>query len=288
MKTPVRYWNPLAAEAGGAWTVMEELDGKVRQLVLAADPETGHYTRLTEFLAGVDTAALGPQVHDYQEEIFIVDGDLYGRRSGPWLARGDYACRPPGEVHGPFRTENGCLVLEILVSGCASAVRPRRVGVMTGPMDAGTARGRPDTALILAAGLGSRLFAEAGLPKPLAEVGGCTLAERVVRGLADSIGIARFVVSTGHEAERVRRHFQTVAARAQVSVAFVGAEDWELGNGVSALAAAGQTGDRPFVLSMCDHLYDSALPSRLIEAPPVPPGAVARRRSQQGRRVRYR
>jgi len=26
---------------------------------------------------------------------------------------GDYASRPPGELHGPFRTEDGCLVLEI-------------------------------------------------------------------------------------------------------------------------------------------------------------------------------
>jgi len=30
-----------------------------------------------------------------------------------WLDKGDYASRPPGEVHGPFRTDEGCLVLEI-------------------------------------------------------------------------------------------------------------------------------------------------------------------------------
>ena len=146
----------------------------------------------------------------------------------------------------------------------------------------------PDTALILAAGLGSRLIAEAGLPKPLAEVGGRTLAEWVIRSLRDSIGIARFVVSIGHEAERVRRHFQAVAARTEVSVTFVGAEDWERGNGVSALAAAGATGDRPFILSMCDHLYDHALPARLIETPPSAPGAAARGRPQQRRSVRRR
>jgi hypothetical protein len=28
-------------------------------------------------------------------------------------ASGDYASRPPGEPHGPFRTDEGCLVLEI-------------------------------------------------------------------------------------------------------------------------------------------------------------------------------
>jgi len=26
---------------------------------------------------------------------------------------GDYASRPPGEAHGPFRTDEGCLVLEM-------------------------------------------------------------------------------------------------------------------------------------------------------------------------------
>jgi hypothetical protein len=30
-----------------------------------------------------------------------------------WLEKGDYASRPPGEPHGPFRTDEGCLVLEI-------------------------------------------------------------------------------------------------------------------------------------------------------------------------------
>jgi hypothetical protein len=27
--------------------------------------------------------------------------------------KGDYASRPPGEPHGPFRTNEGCLVLEV-------------------------------------------------------------------------------------------------------------------------------------------------------------------------------
>lgn len=30
-----------------------------------------------------------------------------------WLETGHYASRPPGELHGPLRTELGCVVLEI-------------------------------------------------------------------------------------------------------------------------------------------------------------------------------
>ena len=30
-----------------------------------------------------------------------------------WLETGHYASRPPGEVHGPFKTEHGCVVLEV-------------------------------------------------------------------------------------------------------------------------------------------------------------------------------
>jgi choline kinase len=126
----------------------------------------------------------------------------------------------------------------------------------------------PRTALILAAGLGSRLFPNTSLPKPLAQVHGLTLAEWVVRTLRDSIDIKRFVVSIGYEAETVSSHFRSVAKRSGVEVEFVTAPDWTKGNGASALAAAAALGDEPFVLTMCDHLYDHALPLRLVRGAP--------------------
>jgi len=33
------------------------------------------------------------------------------------FAPGTYACRPPGAVHGPFKLEGGCLLLEIHYCG---------------------------------------------------------------------------------------------------------------------------------------------------------------------------
>jgi hypothetical protein len=43
----------------------------------------------------------------------IVSDRLYDGAFDLWLEAGHYASRPPGEVHGPFRTEVGCVVLEV-------------------------------------------------------------------------------------------------------------------------------------------------------------------------------
>ncbi len=126
----------------------------------------------------------------------------------------------------------------------------------------------PQTALILAAGTGSRLYPNGGLPKPLAPVGGQTMAEWVMTTLREAVGIEDFVVSLGHEAELVGSQFRSIARRTGVQVRFVEAENWRDGNGASALAAADAIGDAPFLLSMCDHLYDSDLAAVLAATPP--------------------
>lgn len=83
------------------------------ELTLSIDDETGEYTRLTCFHPGADTTPLGGKSHPYPEEIFIVRGRLYDQAFNMWLETGHYASRPPGEVHGPFRTDGGCVVLEL-------------------------------------------------------------------------------------------------------------------------------------------------------------------------------
>ena len=125
----------------------------------------------------------------------------------------------------------------------------------------------PEVALILAAGLGSRLDLRS--PKPLTKVLGLTLAERVVCTLLDA-GIRRFVVTLGHEAETVRGHFSDVARRRGVTIDFVEAKDWERGNGASALAIKGRTGGAPFFLVMIDHLFDPRIARALAEDLPAP------------------
>ena len=101
------------------WTPVSGLEGLAEEVTLALDGQTGDYPRLTRFLSGADTTAFGPKSHDYPEEIMIIEGRLYDAAFDRWLEVGDYASRPPGEVHGPFRTDTGCVVLEMSFPGQA-------------------------------------------------------------------------------------------------------------------------------------------------------------------------
>jgi hypothetical protein len=89
---------------------------KILTGVLDEEAKTGGRTRLLRIDAGVFTTE--PFVHDYWEEVFMISGDLTvgndaegngGESFGP----NTYACRPPGAAHGPFKSENGCMVYEI-------------------------------------------------------------------------------------------------------------------------------------------------------------------------------
>lgn len=93
--------------------------GMEQKIISGALDETnkrGTRTRLLRFAPGVYTTA--PFVHEYWEEVFLVQGDLTvgndkrgeGGKSYPAFT---YACRPPGAVHGPFLSKDGCILLEI-------------------------------------------------------------------------------------------------------------------------------------------------------------------------------
>ena len=112
-KSTTIYWNPLDERNDEKWEVIENTDGRLEQLTLAMDEASGDYTRLTRFKPGADTEALGAKSHDYPEEIMILKGRLYDKAFDRWLEAGDYASRPPGELHGPFKTDVECIVLEM-------------------------------------------------------------------------------------------------------------------------------------------------------------------------------
>jgi hypothetical protein len=112
-KSNIVYWNPLSPDNAEKWTPISGFEGAIEELTLSLDPESGEYTRLTRFYSGADTTSLGSKSHNYPEEIFIISGRLYDRAFDLWLETGHYASRPPGEIHGPFTTDIGCIVLEI-------------------------------------------------------------------------------------------------------------------------------------------------------------------------------
>ena len=121
-KTTLTYWNALLPENDGMWEVIENTNNLIEQLTLAVDEQSGEYTRLTRFKAGADTTDFGAKSHSYPEEIFVVSGRLYDQAFDMWLEAGHYASRPAGELHGPFKTEDGCIVLELSFPNKADAM----------------------------------------------------------------------------------------------------------------------------------------------------------------------
>jgi choline kinase len=127
-------------------------------------------------------------------------------------------------------------------------------------------KGPPTHAVVLAAGLGSRLRATDQLPKPLTPVGGRPLLDRTIHTLVRG-GVRDVVVVTGFAKELVRRVLEEDAelARTGVRLHFVDNPEFHLGNGVSVLAAERAVSE-PFILSMADHVYAPALVERAREA----------------------
>lgn len=112
-KSTATYWNVLSPQVRERWTPVRGLEAIAEELTLSIDEQTGEYTKLTRFFPGADTTAFGGKNHRYPEEVFIVSGRLYDKAFEMWLEAGHYASRPPGQLHGPFRTDVGCVVLEI-------------------------------------------------------------------------------------------------------------------------------------------------------------------------------
>ncbi len=112
-KSTIQYWNPLLSVNKDQWNSIAGIEEFAAELTLAIDKVSGDYTRLTRFKPGTDTTSFGAKSHNYPEEILIIEGRLYDESFDKWLEVGDYASRPPGELPGPFKTDVGCLVLEI-------------------------------------------------------------------------------------------------------------------------------------------------------------------------------
>ncbi len=112
-KSTITYWNALSQENSSTWQPIKGMEEFAEELTLAIDEKSGDYTRLTRFKPGADTESFGAKSHSYPEEIIVMEGRLYDAAFNKWLEVGDYASRPPGEIHGPFKTDVGCLVLEV-------------------------------------------------------------------------------------------------------------------------------------------------------------------------------
>lgn len=80
-----------------------------------SDPDV--LTRLVRWEPGLDTSAAGVIRHEWVEEVYLLQGELRDLTLGRTFRAGEYAARPPGMEHGPYRTAGGCVMLEIRYRG---------------------------------------------------------------------------------------------------------------------------------------------------------------------------
>lgn len=109
-----------AVDLDSGWETPAGYPSGIKQQILAGHldekAKRGTRTRHLRFEPGVYTTS--PFMHDYWEEVYLVSGDLtvgndaHGN-GGTAFGPNTYACRPPGTPHGPFKSENGCLLVEI-------------------------------------------------------------------------------------------------------------------------------------------------------------------------------
>ena len=115
---PHLEFHSLDMEDG--WETPEGYPSGFKQKILASDIDEdgkkGSRSRLLKVEPG--TYSTEPFVHDHWEEVFLLEGDLIvgndaeGQGGEKFVAK-TYACRPPGVYHGPFKSDNGCVMFEI-------------------------------------------------------------------------------------------------------------------------------------------------------------------------------
>jgi CDP-L-myo-inositol myo-inositolphosphotransferase len=112
-------------------------------------------------------------------------------------------------------------------------------------------------AVVLAAGKGERLGSS--LPKPLVKILGRTLIDRVIDSL-EKAGIKDIIVV--YSDPRVKAYLEG-------RVELVYNDNVEREGGYSLLKGTEAAGHEPFVLVMSDHIFDSTIVSKLLEAKPA-------------------
>ena len=106
-----------ALDMNDGWSVPPGYPQGIEEKILSGrldeEARQGSRTRLLRFHPGAFSTE--PFVHEYWEEVLLISGDLIvgnGDDAESFLPH-TYACRPPGVYHGPFKSEAGCLLVEV-------------------------------------------------------------------------------------------------------------------------------------------------------------------------------
>ncbi len=120
-----------------------------------------------------------------------------------------------------------------------------------------TAHDRATTALLLAAGTGSRLRPlTKSAPKCLTEVGGQPILERLVNNLRE-LEIERLVVVIGHLGDHIREFLDDMAGNMQVD--YITSPIYRTTNNIYSLWLAREHIQEPFLLVESDLVFDAAV-----------------------------
>ncbi len=87
-------WRRVGGDTLGIWAK-----------ILSEDPATGPYTRLSKFPPGIESTET--LVHDFWEEVLILQGELVDLAKRETYSEGFCACRAPDMTHGPYRIPAG-------------------------------------------------------------------------------------------------------------------------------------------------------------------------------------
>ena len=102
------------------WETPPGYPSGMQQKVLTSDLDeegkTGSRSRFLRILPG--TYSTEPFIHDHWEEVYLCEGDLIvgndiKGEGGEKFYAPTYACRPPGAYHGPFKSDDGCVMFEL-------------------------------------------------------------------------------------------------------------------------------------------------------------------------------
>jgi len=126
--------------------------------------------------------------------------------------------------------------------------------------------------LIIAAGRGSGFNGEAPKShKTLSPVCGLAVIERI---LAACPRADELVIVTGYEAGILETQVRKLL-EGEIALRFIHNPQWERANGVSVLAAReALSGEREFLLTMSDHVFEPALVEKLTARSPLPGGCL--------------
>jgi len=123
--------------------------------------------------------------------------------------------------------------------------------------------GEISEAVILMAGSGTRLRgSDQTFLKPLVEVGGRPLVSYTFDALTKA-GVSQIIAIVGFESERLSAALKKLIPSG-IQLKLIENRDWQKQNGISVLAARKHV-TAPFLLTMCDHLFDPAIVDLLIK-----------------------